>query len=91
MSTQTSNCKDPNGAKHLSHLHYRFVVDPANMAPNNIDFVCKSHSIDCFITELGIDNSLGNSTYTTTTHAKEEILDNHRQACVVFLWTFNQR
>ena len=43
--------------------------------PNNIVFVCKSHYIDCLIKELGIDNSLGNPTYTPTT---EEILDNHR-------------
>ena len=78
MSThKTSICIDPNGAKHLSHLHDRYVVVPADKAPNNIDFVCKSHSIDCFIKELGSDNSLGNSTYTPTTHAKEECLNNH--------------
>jgi hypothetical protein len=41
-------------------------------------FVCKSHYIDCLIKELGIDNSLGNPTYTPTTLTKEEILDNHR-------------
>ena len=34
--------------------------------------------IDCLIMELGIDNALGNPTYTSTTHTKEEILDNHR-------------
>jgi hypothetical protein len=27
-------------------------------------FVCKSHYIDCLIKGLGIDKSLGNSTYT---------------------------
>jgi hypothetical protein len=75
---KTSICKDPNGAKHLSHLHDRYVVVPADKAPNNIDFVCKSHSIDCFIKELGIDNLRGNSTYTPMTHAIEESLDNHR-------------
>ena len=41
MSTcNTSIFKDPNVAKHLSNLH------------NNIIFVCKSHYIDCLITEL---------------------------------------
>ena len=55
-----------------------YVIVSADKAPNNIVFVCKSHYIDCFIKELGIDNSLDNPTYTPTTHAKEEILDNHR-------------
>jgi hypothetical protein len=40
--------------------------------------VCKSHYIDGLIKELGIDNSLGNPTYTPTTLTKKEILDNHR-------------
>ena len=40
--------------------------------------MCKSHYIDCLIKELGIDNSLGNPTYTPMTHTKEEILNNHR-------------
>jgi hypothetical protein len=39
--------------------------------------VCKLHYIDCLIKELGIDNSLGNPTYTPTTLTREEILDNH--------------
>jgi hypothetical protein len=30
------------------------------------------------IKEVTIDNSLDNPTYTTTTHTKEEIVDNHR-------------
>jgi hypothetical protein len=79
MSTHKSSiCKDPNDAKHFSYLHDRYVGVPADKPSSNIDCVCKSHSIDCFIKELGIDNSLGNSTYTPTTHAKEDILDNHR-------------
>ena len=45
----------------------------SNKADNNIAFVCKSHYVDCLINELGIDNSLGNPTYTPTTHTKEEI------------------
>ena len=39
--------------------------------------------IDCFLKELLIDNSLGNTTYTPTTLTKEEILDNHRSV----LWS----
>jgi hypothetical protein len=46
--------------------------------------VCKSHYIDCLIKELGIDDSLGNPTYTPTTLTKEEILDNHRSVLCSF-------
>ena len=46
--------------------------------------MCKSHNIDCLIKELGIDNSLGNPTYTSTTLTKEEILDNHRSVLCFF-------
>ena len=56
--------KDPNVAKDLSHLHDKYVVVPADKAPTNIIFVCKSHYIDCLIKELCINNSLGNPTYT---------------------------
>ena len=38
--------KAPNVAKHLSHLHDKYIVIPADKAPNNIVFVCKSHFID---------------------------------------------
>ena len=38
----------------------------------------------CLIKELGIDNSLGNPTYTPTTLTKEEILDNHRSVLCSF-------
>ena len=48
------------------------------MAPNNIFFLWKLHCKDCLIKELGIDNSLGNPTYTPTTLTKEETLDNHK-------------
>ena len=46
--------KDPNVAKHMSCLHDKYVVVPADKAPNNIVFVCKSHYIDCLIKELTI-------------------------------------
>jgi hypothetical protein len=36
------------------------------------------------IKELGIDNSVGNPTYTPTTLTKEEILDNHRSVLCSF-------
>ena len=46
--------------------------------------MCKSHHIDCLIKELGIDNSLGNLTNTSTTHTKEKILDHHRSVFCSF-------
>ena len=69
---------------HLFLLHDKYVIVSANKVPNNIVFVCKSHYIDCLIKELGIDNSLGNPTYTSTTLAKEEIQDNHRSVLCSF-------
>ena len=86
----TSIFKDPNVAKHLSLLHDKNVIVSVDKTPNNIVFVCKSHYIDCLIMELGINDSLGNPTYTSTTLTKEEILDNHRSV-FMFLWNFNQR
>jgi hypothetical protein len=53
--------------------------------PLTILFLCVfTHYIDCLIKELGIDNSLGNPTYTPTTLMKEEILDNHRSVLCSF-------
>ena len=69
---------------HRSLLHDKYVIVSADKAPNNIVIVCKSHYIDCLINELGIDNSLGNPTYTTTTFTKEELLDNHRSVLCFF-------
>ena len=37
----------------------------------------EKHYIDCLKIKLGLDRSQGNSTYTTTTLSKEEIIDNH--------------
>ena len=64
--------------KHPSLLHDKHVIVSVDKTPNNIVCVCKSHYIDCLIKELGIDNSLGNPTYTLRALTKEEILDNHR-------------
>ena len=69
---------------HLSLLHDKYAIVSTDKAPNNIVFVCNSHYIYCLIKELGIDNSLGNPTYTTTALTKEEILDNHRSILCSF-------
>ena len=49
-------------------------------------FRCAAHYIDCLIKELGIDNLLGNLTYTPTPLTNKEILDS-----LVFLWIIQQR
>ena len=85
MSTRsTSILKDPNVAKHLS-LHDKYFIFSADKSPNDIVSVSKNHYIDCFIKELGIDNSLGNPSHTPTTVTKDEILDNHRSVLCSFL------
>jgi hypothetical protein len=57
----------------MSLFHDKYIIVYSNKADNNIAFACKSHYVDCLINELGIDNSLGNPTYTPTTLTKEEI------------------
>jgi hypothetical protein len=61
-------------------LHDKYVIVSADKAPNNIVFVCKSHYIDYLITELGIDNSLGNPDDTY----EREILDHHKSVLCSF-------
>ena len=57
----------------MSLFHDKYIIVYSNKADNNIAFVCKSHCVDCLLNEIGIDNSLGNPTYTPTTLTKEEI------------------
>ena len=45
------------------NLHDRYVVVLLDNVPTNIDFVCKSHYIDCLIKEFSIENPLDNPTY----------------------------
>ena len=83
----TSIFKDPNVTKHVSYLHEKYIVVSVDKSINKIFFVCKTHYINCLINELGllgIENSLGNSTYTLTTLSQEEILDNHRYVLCSF-------
>ena len=77
MSTKAHSIfKDPQVIQELSCLHDKYVVVPADKASNNIVFVCKKHYIDCLIKELGINNTLGNPTYTLSMLTKQEILEN---------------
>ena len=51
---------NPDVAKTLSTIHDEYV--PSDKTPNNIVFVCKTYYIQCLVSELGIDSSLGNPT-----------------------------
>ena len=57
-------------------LQNKYVIVPADKAPNNIVFVCKNHYIQCLLSELGINTHLPNNTYTPVTLSKQEILNN---------------
>ena len=84
MNTKAKSIfKAPDVVETLTNLHDKYVVVPADKAPNNIIFVCKRHYIDCLITELGIESN-GNPTYTATTLSKEEIINNHKSVISSF-------
>ena len=70
--------KDPDVITNLSNLHAKYVVVPADKAPNNIVFICKKYYYDCLVRELGFENGVGNPTYTHTCLTKDEILSNHK-------------
>ena len=85
MKNNTSNIfKDPEVMETMSFLHDKFVIVPADKAPNNIVFVCKRHYIDCLMKELGINNTHGNPTYSPVTIPKEDILENHKSVISSF-------
>ena len=66
----------------MFYLHDKYVFVPADKTPKEI-VLCVNLFI-CLIKKSGIENSLGNSTYTPTTLTKEEILNNHRSVLCSF-------
>ena len=54
---------DPSVRECLNNIHERFVVVPADKAPNNIIFICKAYYLQCLMDELNL--SASNSTNTT--------------------------
>ena len=75
----------PEVVTELNRLHEEYVLVPADKACNNIVFVCKAHYYNCILTELGINSTSGNRTYTPTSFSKDEVLQNHASV----LQTFN--
>ena len=43
VTRATSILKNPNVAKHLSYLHDKYIVVPAEKVPNNIWFLCVNY------------------------------------------------
>ena len=68
---------DAKVIKHLTDLHDRFVLVPADKASNNIVFVCKAYFYSCLSKELNIGGDGTSSTYQQTALSKDEILSNH--------------
>lgn len=60
----------------LTSLQNKYVIVPADKAPNNVVFVCKNYYIDCLIKELGIYDNSVNNTYTPVNFTKSEIINN---------------
>ena len=70
----------------LSYLQDKYIIVPVYKALNKIVFICKHHYFDCLIKELGIDNTLGNPTNTSTI---KEILEN--KSILSSAWYLGQR
>ena len=62
----------------LADLHDHYVIVPADKAPNNVVFVCKTYYLSCLKKELDLDDSTSSITYQHTSFTKNEILANHR-------------
>ena len=62
----------------LADLHDHYVIVPADKAPNNVVFVCKTNYLSYLKKELDLDDSTSSITYQHTSFTKNEILANHR-------------
>jgi hypothetical protein len=81
---------EPEVINELERLHGDFVSVPADIACNNIVFVCKVHYYNCTLDELGISSSFGYPTYIPTALSKHEILQNHRSVLDTFKISINR-
>ena len=85
ISTRYKSVFDiPDVAAELADLHDKYVVVPTDKTPSKIEFVCKTHYINCLKEELGLNTSEGNSTYTCTSLSKEDILRNYKTVLLSF-------
>ena len=80
MSTRSKSVFENNEvAANLADIYDKYVVVLADKASNNVVCVCKTHYIQCFVSELGMgSNGKQNKTYQITNFSKQEILSNHK-------------
>ena len=71
-------------SRHLTDLHDRFVIVPADKASNNVVFIIKTCHFSCLQKELIDNNDVNTSTYQRINFTKEEILINHRSVLSSF-------
>ena len=85
MNTRVTNTfKNSDVMDALSSLHDKYVFVPADKPSNNIVFICKNHYLQCLTTELGINRTTSNPTYSLTSFTKDEILQNHKSVLLSF-------
>ena len=80
------NCvfKDKDVVQCLTSLQNKYVIVPADKAPNNMVFICKNYYIDCLKNELGLTGGTLNNTYTPVTFTKREIINNQTSVLETF-------
>ena len=52
----------------ISNLADLHVIVPADKAPNNVNFVCKTYYLSCLKKDLDLDNSRVLAIHTSTLH-----------------------
>ena len=80
------NCvfKDKDVVQCLTSLQNKYVIVPADKAPNNMVFICKNYYIDCLKNELGLTGGTLNNTYAPVTFTKREIINNQTSVLETF-------
>ena len=68
---------DPDVSAELAELHHTFVDVSADIASNNIVFVCKTCFINCLMEELGMSTAAGNQTPKFIMLSREETSQKH--------------
>jgi hypothetical protein len=74
----------PEVINELERLHGEYILVPAEKAFNNCFFACKAHYFKCIVSELCINSTFDDPTYTQTTHTKDEILQNQSSVLNTF-------
>ena len=84
VSVTALQFSDLEVAKSLFTIHEKYVVVPADKAPNNNVFVYQTYYTQCLFSEVDVENNSSSKTYTATILSKEEILENHKSVLSSF-------